>query len=251
MEKISIVINTYNAASTLEKMLHTVVSFDEVVVCDMESKDNTVEIAKQFGCKVVTFAKENYTCCEPARNFAIQSASHEWVLVVDSDELVTPSLHDYLYEHIKKKNPEQGLYVPRKNHILNTFMKSSYPDYQLRFFKRDCCDWPITIHSVPVIKGKVLYIPKNRIDTALIHLSRPLYVDIECMNNYTDNELLRRDVNSVTLLALMFKPMFRFIKSYILKGGFRLGVVGFIQAKQQAYYKFILLSKAYEKHHKF
>lgn len=74
-QNISIVINTYNAEQYLARVLETVKDFDEIVVCDMESTDKTLKIAEQYGCKIVVFPKRNYNICEPARNFAIQSAS--------------------------------------------------------------------------------------------------------------------------------------------------------------------------------
>lgn len=85
---ISVIINTYNSALHLAKVLDSVSDFDEVVVCDMESTDNTVEIAKSKGARVVTFPKKHYTYCEPARNFAISQARFDWVFVVNADELV-------------------------------------------------------------------------------------------------------------------------------------------------------------------
>ena len=57
---ISVVINTYNASKYLAQVLETAKSFDEIVVCDMESTDNTVEIANSYGAKVVTFPKANH-----------------------------------------------------------------------------------------------------------------------------------------------------------------------------------------------
>ena len=102
--RISVVINTYNARQHLAKVLESVKDFDEVVVCDMESTDDTVSIAEQYGCKVVTFPKANHTCCEPARTFAIQSASSKWAFVVDADEIVTPELREELYKIIQQPN---------------------------------------------------------------------------------------------------------------------------------------------------
>ena len=112
--KISVVINTYNAERHLEKVLQAAKDFDEIVVCDMESTDHTVEIAQRYGCKVVTFPKKDYVSAEPARNFAIQSASSYWVLVVDADELITEDLRKYLYDRIKEENcPTAEWYVRR------------------------------------------------------------------------------------------------------------------------------------------
>ena len=85
---ISVVINTYNASCHLQQVLDTVKGFDEVVVCDMESTDDTFDIAKRNGCKIVVFPRGNYQICEPARQTAIDAASCKWVLVVDADELV-------------------------------------------------------------------------------------------------------------------------------------------------------------------
>ena len=95
--RISVVINTYNASQHLAEVLETVKDFDEVVICDMESTDNTLDIARKYGCKIVIFPRGNYQICEPARQTAIDAASSKWVLVVDADELVTPELKQYLY----------------------------------------------------------------------------------------------------------------------------------------------------------
>ena len=72
--KISVVINTYNARRHLAQVLESVKDFDEIVVCDMESTDDTREIAEKYGCKIVIFPKAHHTCCEPARTFAESSS---------------------------------------------------------------------------------------------------------------------------------------------------------------------------------
>ncbi|MCM1290881.1 MAG: glycosyltransferase family 2 protein [Prevotella sp.] len=244
--KISVVINTYNASEHLEKVLKTAKPFDEIVVCDMESTDDTCEIAERYGCKVVHFPKGNRTICEPARNFAIQSASNPWVLVVDADELIPPSLHDYLREFVKDPKGYAGLYVPRKNYMLHKFMASSYPDYQLRFFLKEGSDWPHTIHSVPNIAGPVMKIPARRRELALIHISSSVHKSLRRLNLYSDNEVVRRRGKKISLLNMTLEPFYRFFKTYILKGSFRFGIAGLIQAQKNAVYKFMVLSKIYE-----
>ena len=57
--KISVVINTYNASLHLARVLDTVKDFDEIVICDMESTDNTLEIVERYGCKSDTFPRGN------------------------------------------------------------------------------------------------------------------------------------------------------------------------------------------------
>lgn len=109
---ISVVINTYNAERHLAECLEAVKDFDEIVVCDMESTDRTVEIAQRYGCKIVTYPKGDCVSAEPARTFAIQSASSEWVLVVDSDEIITPELRKYLYERTQADDGVKGFTSP-------------------------------------------------------------------------------------------------------------------------------------------
>ena len=245
---ISVVINTYNAAAHLRQVLESVKGFDEVVVCDMESTDSTLAMAQEFGCKVVTFPKNGISICEPARNTAIQAASNEWTLVVDADEVVTPQLKDYLYARISETGCPDGLYVARKNHMFGLFVKSSYPDYQLRFFRKSVTFWPPVIHSVPQVDGRVERIPKQRAELALVHLandSERRYM--AKMNDYSDNDAAKREGQSAGMLKLVFSPLVRFFKSYVLKGGFRLGKLGFVISCNDAIYKFLVLAKMAER----
>ena len=71
----------------------------------------------------------------PARDFAIHSASFDWVFVVDADEIVPDALRDYLYERISDPGFDAALAVPRKNMFLGKPATAS-PDYQLRFFSQ-------------------------------------------------------------------------------------------------------------------
>ena len=110
--KISVVINTYNAEKYLRECLEAVKDFDELVVCDMESTDRTVSIAQHYGCRIVTFPKRNYNIVEPARTFALQSATNKWVLVVDADEIVTPELRSAFIAILHSLAVQRGCSFP-------------------------------------------------------------------------------------------------------------------------------------------
>jgi glycosyltransferase involved in cell wall biosynthesis len=246
-QNISVVINTYNASKYLARVLDTVKDFDEVVICDMESTDDTVAIAREHGCKIVTFPKANHKSAEPARTFAIQSAQSDWVLVVDADELVSDALRSYLYNFIKDPGEVRGLYIPRINYTMNVCLPSSYPDYQLRFFIKEGTVWPPYVHTFPTVQGALDYIPKKRKDCAFNHLDDSTRANINRLNSYTDNEVEKRAGKKVTLFKLIASPMVRFIKQYFLKGGIFYGIPGYVQACRSAQYKFITLCKLYEK----
>lgn len=246
-QNISVVINTYNARKFLQRVIDTVKDFDEIVVCDMESEDDTVEIARRNGCKVVTFPKADHKCAEPARTFAIQSASSDWVLVVDADELISADLRTYLYDFIKNPGDIRGLYIPRQNLTMNVALPASYPDYQLRFFVREGTVWPPYVHTFPEVPGRLEYIPRKMRNLAMLHLDDNTRGAVKRLNDYTDNEVEKRGVKHVTLAKLIFSPMVRFVKMYFFKRGFMHGKAGFIQAQRHSIYKFTLLCKMYEK----
>lgn len=243
--KISVVINTYNAEEFLERVLHSVKDFDEIVICDMYSTDKTLEIVSKYNCKLISHERTGIV--EPARAFAISQAENDWVLVVDADELVTEDLREYLYEIVQTKTDITALRIPRKNYLMGRFMHSAYPDHILRFFKKENVSWPTTIHAHPIIDGRIETIPAQRKDLAFIHLANePIKVTIQKMNTYTEFELKRRKDRNYGYLSLIFEPFLRFLRFYIFKGGFRDGMPGLIWASMYAYYKFITIAKVIE-----
>lgn len=245
--KISVVINTYNAEKYLEKVLVSARDFDEIVICDMESSDRTLDIARKYNCKIVTFENKGYHSAEPARTFAIQSASSEWVLVVDADEIIPEALRIYLYEQIGKADCPAGLYIPRKNYFMGRFMHCFYPDYILRFMKKEGTVWPPYVHTFPTVQGTVAKIPAKRKDLAFIHLANePIYLYVNKMNAYTENERVKRKNKRYGTCSLLFRPFFAFFRSLFIKGGIRDGKRGLICALWNSYYKFIVLAKLEE-----
>jgi glycosyltransferase involved in cell wall biosynthesis len=248
--KISVVINTYNARQHLAKVLESVKDFDEVVVCDMESTDDTVSIAEQYGCKVVTFPKANHKSAEPARTFAIQSASNKWVLVVDADELVTPELREVLYQKIKEPNCPAGFYIPRQNMFMSMFVRDFHYDFQLRFFIREGTEWPPYVHTFPKVQGRVEKL-KARREARLLHLmDETMHEYMAKMNEYTDNEVEKKREKGYGLGALLWRPFWRFFKKYVLDGGYRMGTRGLIRAMMAGFYQFVLVSKIIEKRYR-
>lgn len=244
--RISAVVNTYNACEHLDEVLTALGGFDEIVLCDMESTDGTLEIARRHGCKIVTFPKGNINIVEPARNCAIRAASCEWVLVVDADEIVTPELRDYLYRRVRRGDCPDALNVPMVNRFMGKFSNTP-PDYHVRFFRRDKADWPPTIHSKVRIDGRTEKMPGNLKNVHFLHLAdASMHERIEKLDRYTDRELERRRSKNWGLGALIFRPLWFFIRSYVMKQGFRDGKRGLIRAYLQGAYQAFLIAKLHE-----
>lgn len=244
--KISALINTYNAEEFLERVLETVKDFDEVLICDMHSTDRTIEIAQKYNCRIIYH--EHTGIVEPARMYAISQAAYEWVFIIDADELVPAALKDYVYAYVNGSDPGSALRITRKNYYMGRFLRSSYPDDGTRLMRRDkVVEWPSRIHSSPKIEGRIDFVPFKRQELAFIHLANdPIKRNIAKLNVYTDKELIRRKDRKYGWFALIFHPMARFIKSFIMKGGFRDGKRGYISAVESAIYKFVTIVKVIE-----
>lgn len=246
--KISVVINTLDSERFLDECLASVRTFDEIVLCDMYSTDRTIEIAERYGCRIVYHERTGFV--EPARNYAISQASNDWVLVVDSDEVIPEPLRAFLYGFVETAE-QQGyaaLKMARKNYFLGRFMHGDYPDYIIRLIRKSRCYWPEQIHARPVIEGRIFTIPSRRRELAMEHLANEsLTARISKINLYTDKELIRREGQDKSVGAAFVKCSWRFIRFYIVKGGFRDGKAGFSYAVLNALYKFATIAKLWER----
>lgn len=247
MEKIkcTAIIHTRNADAFLQEVIDHLQDFDEIMVVDMESTDHTLEIARKNGCRIMEVEPVGYV--EPARDPAMRAATHDWVFFVDADEIIPQALTSYIRDFIDNPGETKGLLVARKNLFLDTWRRADYPDYQLRLLDRRASRWPKEIHSRPEINGAVDRIPAGRRELAMLHKPPTMEAVMERMNRYTTLEIERRSKKPVTLFKIIFKPWFRFFKSFILKGGFRHGISGYIAAKNDAVYLFFAMSKVYER----
>lgn len=243
--KISVVINTLNAEKYLRNVLESVKDLDEILICDMHSDDSTLEIAKEYNCKIIYHERTGFV--EPARNFAISQAKNEWVLLLDADETVNQELQSFLINKVQENPNIACIAMPRKNYFLGKFMHSAYPDYVYRFLKKDKVFWPEFIHSQPKIEGEIYKIDKNKKNLAMEHLANDSVSTIASKNNtYSTAEIEKRKGKKVTLFKLISSPFFWFFKYYFIKKGFLDGKEGFIFAKLKSQYKFMTLSKIYE-----
>lgn len=246
---ISAIIHTYNSEKYLEECLQSVKECDEIIICDMHSTDNTIEIANKFGCRIIYH--ENVGYADPARNFALEHAQNDWILVVDSDEIVPEELLNYLKDQITKPDCPDVFTIPRKNFMFGRWIQGAgwYPGNQTRFFRKGFAWWPPYVHCYPETKGTVFHIPGERTDLAMIHYN---YDSIESfisrLNKYTSLEAEKYVVSNkkFSLFNLLFRPLWVFIRLYFLKKGYADGMQGFMLCYMMAFYRFSLLAKVWD-----
>ncbi len=246
---ISVVINTLNNEDEISRAINSVKSLaDEIVVCDMESSDNTSTIAKKLGAKVFSHKKENYV--ELVRNFMVSKATCDWIFILDPDEELQSSLVKKLREITKK--PEADYYrIPRKNIIFGKWIKHTnwWPDYNIRFFKKGFVSWNEAIHSVPMTQGKGADLPDKE-EYAIIHNN------YENISSYLEKMLRYTDAGKDNLLKggyvfswkdLIKKPANEFLSRYFEGEGYKDGIHGLALSLLQSFSQLVLYLKVWEK----
>jgi glycosyltransferase involved in cell wall biosynthesis len=185
---LSVIISTKNSESIIERALKSVSFADEIVVVDMHSQDKTLDIVKKYTDKF--FLHQDYGYIEPVRNFSISKTSGDWILIIDADEEVTPGLKKTISSIVKAKDQADlpdCFYLPRKNIIFDKWIQKTgwWPDYQLRFFRKDHIEWSDQIHSVPITKGEVKEFPAKEKFALLHHNYQSVSQFIDRLNRYS------------------------------------------------------------------
>jgi glycosyltransferase involved in cell wall biosynthesis len=222
---LSCVIITRDAATLLPAALASVAWCEDVVVVDSGSSDETCAIAERAGARVF---HQQWLGFGPQKRFAVACARHDWVLCLDADERVTPELRASL-EHALAA-PSHGAYqFARRNRFLWRWLRhgEGYPDWSLRLFDRRMAGWSEDpVHEKVVARGAV-----GRLQGDLLHESaETLARYLEKQNRYTSlqAEAAFAAGARASVMKLVFSPLARFVKFYVLRLGFLDGAAGLV-----------------------
>lgn len=234
MKKLSVALAVYNEENNLKTCLESVKKIaDEIIIVDGGSKDKTLDIAKQFGAKIIQ--TNNPQIFHLNKNKAIAACSGEWILQLDADEIVSQGLAIEIKKVISSNEKINGFWIPRKNFFLGKFLTKGgqYPDYTLRLYKNGKGQLPgKDVHEQAVVQGQIGYLKHD-----LVHIrDKNFAVYINRFNKYTDvlaNQIKDNgvEINSMSFINFLFlKPFFWFLKAYIRHRGYIDGFPGFIFA---------------------
>jgi glycosyltransferase involved in cell wall biosynthesis len=222
---------------------------DEILVADSGSQDRTMEIAREF--TRTRIIEREYVTAGDFKNWAIPQARHEWILVVDADERVTPELAAEIRDLITHGPDRDGYFIYRANHFMGHRMRfgDAGSDHVMRLFHRDRCyyDGPSDHGEVVVRSGKDGYLKHK-----LIHYSVWSYDDVfKKFHRYTtlQAEQWHEAGQDTSYFCLLTRPVFRFFREYILQGGIFDGAVGLQQAWLAAFYTYLKQARLWEFNH--
>jgi glycosyltransferase involved in cell wall biosynthesis len=271
---VSVLVPIKNEAENLPRCLGCVQWADEIFVVDSHSTDDSVEIARRHGAKVVQF---DFNGTWPKKkNWALDNLpfKNDWVLILDADEVLPAEAATEIGDAIANTGGIAGYWINRRFFFLGRWLRHSYyPNWNLRLFRHslgryehltdaDTKSGDNEVHEHVIVQG-----PTGRLRCEMDHYAFPsVEVFMEKHNRYSNweacvaaDKLLhgsseglsseavgRRRRLKMVSQQLPFRPLMRFLYIYIWQKGFLDGRDGYYFARLHAIYEFLSVAKTYE-----
>jgi glycosyltransferase involved in cell wall biosynthesis len=241
---ISVVVLAKNNENTIKKTLISLEAFDDVVVYDNGSSDATIQIAQSF--KNVNLVQGDFKGFGWTKNYASSFAKHDWILIIDSDEVVDAQLLDTLQTKTLNKKT-----------VYKLNFKAFYKDIQVKF-----CGWNNQkikrLYNKNITKYNDNDVHEDIITDGL--KIEELEGNVEHYSYHSISQFVQKADYYSTLFAqnnvgkkysspnkAFFNALYSFFRTYVLKQGFRDGYVGLVIAFSHMvtnFYKYIKLYEA-------
>ncbi|MBS0629125.1 MAG: glycosyltransferase family 2 protein [Verrucomicrobia bacterium] len=240
---ISATVLTKNSEKTLKQTLDSLKRFPEVIVLDTGSTDHTLTIAKNY--PNVSLHTSPFLGFGPLHNLASSLATHDWILSIDSDEIVTEELAEEILA--LTLDPKVIYSIQRANYYNGRQIKwcgGWHPDLVWRLYHR----WETQFSTALVhekVEKKELQISQLR--GTLIHVPyREMRDFLDKMQHYSTLFADQNAGKKSSVFKAILHSWSAFLKSYILKRGFLGGKEGFIISVYNghtAFYKYLKLAE--------
>lgn len=231
--KISALVTTYNEERNIKECIESISWADEIVVVDSYSTDRTVEIVKSF--PEVNFYQREYYGAASQKNWAMDKTTHPWIFIIDADERVTPQLRDEILKTIE--NPKyEAYYIRRVAYFMDKPIRFSgwQHDRVIRLVKRGVGRYPNKrVHA------------DMKVDTEVGYLKNPLiHYMIESFEQYLPRIVTYgfwgaaqgwRVNKKSGFVEVFLRPLWRFIRMYIIQLGFLDGLYGLVFCMLQSF----------------
>lgn len=238
---LSLCVITRDAAGALADCLASASFAAEIVVVDSGSSDDTVEIARRFGARVIA---QPWLGFGPQKSFAVAQAAHDWVLCLDADERVTPELGAAIRAALAAAPAAAAFAIARRNRFLGRWLRhgEGYPDWIVRLFDRRRARWSDdAVHESVAVDG-----PVARLAGDLLHASaESLDTYLAKQNRYTTLQAAAMHARGerAGALRLVGSPLARFVRFYVVKLGFLDGVPGLVHVAFGCFASFLKYAK--------
>lgn len=246
---VSVFLVTLNEGRHLNEVLRALTRFDEVIIVDSGSTDETLTIANTYGIAPV---HQDWLGFARQKNFALSLCSHEWVLNIDGDEVLTEQTVQHISQLIAK--PTYDAYRLYFDDLFwdKSMAAASGKRSIVRLFRKDQAQYPLNrkVHEnlvlpkgckVGSLRGLVKHYGYGT--TELLMTKQNKYSSLKALEKFEKGKK-----PSLLKLTLVF-PL-TFVKSYLLKRMFLSGIRGLVHAHIDATYAFLKEAKLFELHYK-
>ena len=240
MVTLSAVIITHNVERNIDRCLRALQGIaSQVVVVDSGSTDGTEAICQQLQVLFVHHDWEGYS---KQKNYAETLATGDWVLSLDADEAIDDTLRAQLQQLLSVGPRPNTVYsMNRLTNFCGHWIRHCgwYPDTKVRLWQRGTAHWEGDVHeqlvfSNPVttlrLKGDLLHYSYYTLEQLVSRQTR--YARLAAQEAHDKGRHCRRT-------ALWLRPLWRFVRDYLLRGGFLDGEAGYIVCRMNAYYTFM------------
>jgi len=219
-KKLSVIIPTREEdKEVLKGALKSVFWADDILIVDSSFSKEIEKEAERNGARY--FARE-YVYSANQKNWAIPKAKHDWVLLLDSDEVVTDKLRKTITEILASPELEDhdGYGIARKHFFFGKFLRwgGRYPLFNIRLFKKECRYEDRDVHAHIILnKEKVFNIhPKNG---DILHFSDRNFSEFfERFDRYSDyqaNYMKKINEKGIGIEWLKFFTNFYYFKAVV------------------------------------
>ena len=234
--KLSVVIITFNEEKNIGRCLENIQDIaDEIIVVDSFSTDRTEVICQSYP---VTFIKHVFEGNIKQQSFACAQASHEYILSLDADEILSDELKSNMLALKSKSFGRDAYYMNRLTSFCGHWIRHGmwYPDKKLRLYASAKGEWGGTEpHGLVVMKP---HAKTGFIKGDILHYSYSSIEEVIIRNNKYTNIMAKTMLEKgrkATWLNLVLSPLWAFISGYIFKLGFLDGSDGLFIASSVAY----------------
>jgi glycosyltransferase involved in cell wall biosynthesis len=241
---LSVIVPTYNEEATLPGCLESVRFADEVLVVDSYSTDRTLAIAREFGARVL---QHEYVYSARQKNWAIPKAAHEWVLLVDSDERVTPGLRDEILALLRNGPRHDGYWILRANHFLGRRIRRCGwgSDKVIRLFRRDRARYQDReVHAEIELPGP-LPVLKSPLEHHSFRSFGQYWRKLQLYSEWGAAQLYKEG-RRAGVLDILGRPATRFLKMYVARLGFLEGLHGLVLSLLGAFTVYLKYARLWE-----
>lgn len=245
--KISALVVGRNEANKLSNCLHSLSFCDEILYGDLDSSDNSIQIAEQFNCRIFSYKKFGPSC-EYTQADLINHVKNDWVIMVDPDEVVDPALIRDIKKTLLNLDSDEtigDIYVPWQFYFGNKKLKGTVWGYKKKkgvVVNRNRYEiLPITHYGRRLKDGYKSYFIEPNGDNVLHHYwmddtksfiaKHKKYLKDEGIDRYNTGQ-------RISIAGVLYNVFYQFIYCFIIAKGYKDGFTGIFLSLFWTWYSF-------------